>query len=620
MFLPTLDTEKQKQNIQTKFYGLNHTLNASESEFYDMQNMTSSYFPALSTRNQRNKLFENTYGGLTAVYFDDKFVRTQKDAEESTKANFIILDPNKSGSPVYGTVSANENKIIGFGGHYVLWPEKVMFERTVSDEGYTCLKKDLAVNYVANADSTDSLHFSWCDMDGTEYEDVHSLSVAPTNPTDGMLWCDISNRENIVLKKYSESLLMWIPLSPTYTKISFAKQQDDKYIGNHFEIGDVVQFKGLYNDSEVTTEFKDKKFIIVSKTDTSLVVEAVLSAPYVYTTPIRIVKEVPDLDFVCEHNNRLWGCSSKENLIYASKLGDPSNWYCYQGISTDSYTSNIGAPGDFTGCVSYRGYIIFFKENCIVIVSGNLPSSFTVTQINCSGVMKGSEDSIAIVNNVLYYHSPNGIMAYTAEGMPQLISQNIGKRLYRVKAGKNHNKLYVFSRIMVNHAYTDNYEVYVFDTQKSLWHKEDTISLKLLANHYDNLIRVDTNDVMYDFDTAWEKELGGTEQIYTIKPLGEFEWFAETGDYLMTTPDNKFISKIQLNVQLEKGAELKIYIQTDSDGIWKDIYKLKATKKMIYTIPVLPIRCHHFRLKFKGKGDFKLYSISKVTEGGSELW
>lgn len=75
---------------------------------------------------------------------------------------------------------------------------------------------------------------------------------------------------------------------------------------------------------------------------------------------LTISRDVPDMDFICENENRLWGC--KEDTIYSSKLGDPFNWNVFDGLSTDSYAVNVGSAGDFTACCSYLGYPVFFKE------------------------------------------------------------------------------------------------------------------------------------------------------------------------------------------------------------------------------------------------------------------
>ena len=111
---------------------------------------------------------------------------------------------------------------------------------------------------------------------------------------------------------------------------------------------------------------------------------------------VSIDRTVPDLDFICESNNRLWGCKygiengQVVNEIRASKLGDFRNWSCFMGISTDSYAASIGTDGAFTGAISQRGYPVFFKENAIHRVSGSSPSSFSIQTTNARGVQTGS--------------------------------------------------------------------------------------------------------------------------------------------------------------------------------------------------------------------------------------
>lgn len=44
---------------------------------------------------------------------------------------------------------------------------------------------------------------------------------------------------------------------------------------------------------------------------------------FVVSTPVRMERRVPDLDYVTECDNRVWGCSSKENVIYGLPLRRP---------------------------------------------------------------------------------------------------------------------------------------------------------------------------------------------------------------------------------------------------------------------------------------------------------
>ena len=170
------------------------------------------------------------------------------------------------------------------------------------------------------------------------------------------------------------------------------------------------------------------------------------------------------------HNNRIWGCNFNDsvNEIYASKLGDPLNWNCFRGLSTDSYAVSVGEPGEFTGCVSLGDSVIFFKEMCIYSVYGNDPSDFRTVKAECFGVQKGSEGSAVKINGQLYYKSCHGIMRLSEGALPVCISDELGADVWKdAVAGTDGSKYYV--------AMTDaagKRELFVYDTHKQSWNKE----------------------------------------------------------------------------------------------------------------------------------------------------
>ena len=75
------------------------------------------------------------------------------------------------------------------------------------------------------------------------------------------------------------------------------------------------------------------------------------------------------------------------------------------GISTDSYAMTVCSGGDFTGACSHLGYVLFFKEDVIHRIYGTKPANYQLTNVESRGVEKGSEKSLVIVNETLYYKS-----------------------------------------------------------------------------------------------------------------------------------------------------------------------------------------------------------------------
>lgn len=79
---------------------------------------------------------------------------------------------------------------------------------------------------------------------------------------------------------------------------------------------------------------------------------------------IKMYQVIPQMDFVIECKNRLWGCfygkndaGETINEIYCCVLGDFKNWYRFMGVSTDSYVASVGTEGPWTGAVNYLGYL-----------------------------------------------------------------------------------------------------------------------------------------------------------------------------------------------------------------------------------------------------------------------
>lgn len=320
---------------------------------------------------------------------------------------------------------------------------------------------------------------------------------------------------------------------------------------------------------------------------------------------ITLKREVPDLEFICENENRLWGC--KGDTIYASRLGDPFNWNVFDGVSTDSYAVEVGSAGDFTGCCSYLGYPVFFKEDHIYKVYGSKPSNFQVMGSASLGVEKGSGKSLAVAGERLFYLSRAGVVAYGG-GMPENISHPFGGERYRNGVGGSDGEKYYISM----EDQRGKRQLFVFDTGTALWHRED--SCDVLSFAWDG--------ELYFLTRQGELWLGGRPRAVPLEWKREKDFYslAEFGDFTENNPDKKGLSRLQLRLELEEGAELQASLQFDSDGVWRKAAALKAGKKRSVVIPIVPRRCDHWRLRLEGKGSWKLYTLSREFYGGSDLF
>ena len=273
------------------------------------------------------------------------------------------------------------------------------------------------------------------------------------------------------------------------------------------------------------------------------------------------------------------------------------------GISTDSYVASCGTDGQFTGAIPHLGYPLFFKENCLNKVFGNDPANYQIQATTCRGVQKGCSDSLAIVNEVLYYKSRNAVCAYDGS-LPAEISSAFGEVSYSDAVACGHGNKYYISMKDVS----GEYSLFVFDAPKGLWHKEDDTAVKAFCSCRNELyfIPKGSNDI---------KTLFGSGTI-DANPVS---WMAESGVIGTVSPDRKYVSRLNIRMSLDIGTRVYFYAQYDSCGEWEHLGTMTGTSLRSFTIPIRPKRCDHFRLRIVGEGDAKIYSISKTIEQGSDI-
>lgn len=312
---------------------------------------------------------------------------------------------------------------------------------------------------------------------------------------------------------------------------------------------------------------------------------------------ITFSRESQDFDYVCEHNNRLWACNSLNHEIYASKLGDPTNWNCYEGISTDSYTVTVGSDGVFTGCVSHMGYVLFFKEQSIHIMYGSKPANFQLNTTIAPGVREGCSKSLVVVNETLFYVARNGVYSYDG-AIPQKVSDNILSDISDAVCSQQDNRYYMSCLKDGERA------LLVYDPQYRIWDVEDDTEFKFAAYGDGKLHFIDGDNNLTTIT-------GNRDELIW--------WSMDSGDIIASTLNEKYITRIKFYFLLEEGAEANIYIRYDMDPIWHRQGTIYSTTKKTYTIPIMAQRCYKFRWKIEGKGQIKVIACGYTVEGGSEL-
>ena len=596
MKLPKLTDLKASREFIDVFRGYNHNLRIGDGEFYDMKNLTSDNYPVLSTRRKRGLLNTLSKPNGMIVAGDTLCIVDGTDFYLGhVKSDLILTDSPKM--------------LVSMGGYALIFPDYIYINTlNPNDHG------DIG-------ERTITVECSLCDAEGNKID--YTVSVTPpSNYSDySKIWIDTSTIPYTAKMYVSGSWVNWN--SMVFVKVSATG------IGKYFRTYR-QQEKKLFFFSD-TVFVTDTVWPFERVKDDYIIIRGVMGEAE--STMMYVLNYIPSMDFVVESGNRLWGCrygtlhdfdedtdeefTTKINEIYASELGNFHVWDSSKGVSTDSYSASVGSGGEFTGAITYQGHPIFFKEKCMHIVYGDYPSNYHIETVECPGVNKGSSKSLAIVNGVLYYLSNDGVYAYDGS-FPVKVSTEFGEKRYTsATAGAFGNKYYISMRGEGE----SNFSLFVYDTSKGLWYKEDSVQTIDFAEWKGDLFFTDYADkqiksVRGESIYIYDEELG---DIKVSVLEGKIKWMAETGIIGIDSPDKKYVSRIDVRLSLEVGAVARIWGQYDSSGEWELLCTLKGTSLRSFAAPIRPKRCDHLRLRFEGEGDVKIFSICKTIEEGSDV-
>lgn len=549
----------------------NHNPWAAGGQIYQARNMSLEAYPLLSSRRPRGRVRAlSGFNGMTAleglvwVEGDKLYYRGQQ----------------------AGLVEDSPKTMAAMGGRVVILPDKVMYD-TVSGQ-LTALEAQVTLDSAAFAPSR---------MDGRAYEAVTASDTAPQQPQDGDCWADTSGSEP-VLKVYSQALGSWSGVTGSCVKISAAQ------LGQAFKVGDGVRIAGA-NQGPFVQGGGDH--VVLGAGEGWITVAGSLSQGFT-AQGVTVARQMPDMDYLVECGNRLWGCSSDGRELYACKLGDPTNWRCYQGLSTDSYAATVGSPGPFTGAAVYQGYAMFFKADRVLKVFGSRPSNFQIADSPMEGVGAGCGGSLAAAGDTLFYLNPFGVFGYDG-ALPWRASQALGPGPFQGGQGAGLDGRYYLSMAGAQ----DQWGLYVYDTRWEGWMPQDGMKALAFARDGERLYAVDQDGVLWSLDGYLDPTYADSQAALE----GPVEWMVETGDMGMDSPDKGYVGRICLRAQIQGWAQ--VWVCCDGKEPWYPVGRVQAGPKGSWWLPFRPRRCDHFRLRITGSGPCQLYGLALLREDGSEL-
>lgn len=358
-----------------------------------------------------------------------------------------------------------------------------------------------------------------------------------------------------------------------------------------FRAGDAVTITGCSTHPE-----NNKTPIIRSVAGKVLTFNSNTFTAGVEAGAVTIMRKVPDLEGICESNNRIWGYAG--NTIYGSALGDPFNFFVYDGLTTDSYSVAVGTDGNFTGVAAYSSHIAFFKEDYIHKLFGTKPANYQIQTSQVAGVQDGCAGSIVMLNEMLLYKGRNGVYAYTG-GIPELISSAFGRRRYSEALAETDGERYYISMKS-----GDEWGLWVYDVLRNIWLKEDNTHVDAFCNLAGSVYFINNSD-----DSVYKIDEGSAEV---------FEWSATFCPFNEVMTERKGYSKLSMRLDLDAGAWCQVEVNADYKG-WELAYITHdETARTIY-IPIIPTRCDNFQVKVSGEGRCALKALVRDFQYGSEV-
>ncbi len=591
MLYPIVKETKTYNLMTTEFGGYNHSLKPREGEFFDTENITTDYYPIASGRKKRGIVRRlNSPSGMTAkdslIYADGADLYYN-----GKKVDGLVLSTEKEKCP---------KKFVSMGAYLCIFPDNLYLNTAdMTDFG--------SMEMSWEAEESTSVQYSICKGDGAEYGKTTVADEAPKDAENGDLWID-SSTDTHILKQYSKNMNMWVEIATVYVKI------EAKGIGQRIEKGDGIRISGCKYSGEneyikKQIEALNSTFTVKERGDNHIVVTGLLDETYTQNGGVNVTRKVPKMDYVTECQNRLWGCyygledGKTVNEIFCCKLGDFKNWEVYSGISTDSFKASCGTDGVWTGAVTYLGYPLFFKENYVHKVYISSGGAHQIVSMAIDGVQKGSDTSFAIVNDYLFYKSKTGINRFDGTQAVN-ISSDLGNEQYCDAVGGRLGEKYYVSMKDIN----EKWHLFVYDVKRGLWIREDNTMALYFAD-------IDNELYYIDGDSNELKTINGTEG----KEEDKFPWKIVFGDIGYEYFQKKYLSRFNIRMSLEEDGWAEIYTEYDSNGIWEKRGTINGTGiSRTFTLPIIPRRCDHIRIKIEGSGEFKLYSISKILEIGSD--
>lgn len=595
-------SNKQLQQI-VAFGGVRYGRGGNDGEFSETENLSARQYPTLSQRGGRRS-GDKEYTSPTAFY---------------ARGKLMVVDGTDLyyGEDVVGQVVPGEKQFATINTKVVIFPDKVYFDTEKNElkplEAYAEIPASKVTWTDSSLSRADAGKYS-ANQVGIGQQIVVAAdtvkvykSITINQDSGELTFNDETDKKgsevapNDVLKNEDDPAGIYVVVTtePSGENVALNyrsyKVEEESFppFTDIFSINQAVDISGSSIDGN------NKTIVIRSVEENKLTFYANSFSTGTEENTVVIRRKVPDLKVICESENRVWGADT--NTIWASALGDPAAWYTYDGVATDSFSVVVGTDGPFTACIAYGSNVLFFKEDHLHKILGSYPAEYRMYTYSIPGVQEGSQNSLAIVNEVLYYKGTSGVYTYTG-ATPVLMSENFGLRRFKnAMAGANEDSYYISMQDEV----TGDWTLMVYNTIRGLWLRED-------ATHAVGFAWLDGDLYLLDADRKKTLLLNQDDD-----QEGRFPWLAEFVPFDDTTYGKKGYSRLYIRMELDPGAWVKAE-QSEDAGPWHQINIWTAETKRTVVAGIVPGRCDRYRLRLSGLGRCVIQQIVREFDIGGD--
>lgn len=312
---------------------------------------------------------------------------------------------------------------------------------------------------------------------------------------------------------------------------------------------------------------------------------------------------IPDFDYICSKDNRLWGCCNSNRTIYASALGDPTDFWTFEGDTLDAYQVAVASANKFTGIIALNSQIAIMKQHTIHKMLGSYPSEYTLYEYNFEGTEKNNGGSLVNVENAALFLSEHGLASYSGSSVTS-IDDSLG-----TSQKSNALAMYDGEKYFLHFKDADNNDkTYVYDTRYGMWIQEEYGEVLSFA-HYssDNYVLVKEekqNKILKitsgeTYDAEWE---------IIFKPFIETISTTKTTTHIF---EKKRYTKLTLRVELPEGSYIKAEGLYDGAGEWHLLGGASGTKDGVCDIVINTPRVDKLQLKLSGLGAMTILAMER---------